>query len=117
MELLSNILLVLSATIAGIYCHVLSRRIKKMHDLKDGMGAAISTLAIQVNELNASITVAKKTASQSVQSLEKISGRAELATHRLELLMASMHDIDDTLKKPLEQNSPVMDPFYARAGL
>ncbi len=47
MELIADILLVAGALGAGLYCFVLSRRLRKFTDLEQGVGGAVAVLSSQ----------------------------------------------------------------------
>ncbi|WP_439525059.1 hypothetical protein [Marivita sp.] len=93
MELVADILLVAGALGAGLYCFVLSRRLTRFTDLENGVGAAVAVLSAQVTDLQTALENAQKTATHSTDSLEDLTGRAEDAAKRLELMVASLHDL------------------------
>ena len=109
MDLFADILLAIAAVGAGVYCHVLSRRLSRLNDLEKGVGGAVAHLATQVDALNSALNTAQSTAKTSVGQLNDVNGRAEAAAKRLELLLASMHDLD----KP----SRVKSPFFERGAI
>ena len=93
MDLVADIFLVSGAFAAGLYCFVLSRRLTKFTDLENGVGAAVAVLSSQVADLQAALQQAQTTASHSSDSLAELTERAEGAAKRLELMVASLHDI------------------------
>jgi len=93
MELIADILLAAGALGAGFYCLVLSRRLKRFNDLEKGVGGAVAVLSSQVDDLNKSLVAARQMSDGSSRALEQLTGRAESVAHKLELMMASMHDI------------------------
>ena len=93
MELIADILLVAGALGAGLYCHVLSRRLKRFTDLEKGVGGAVAVLSAQAEELKKSLDSARDASDQSGVVLKDLTGRAETVAQRLELMMASMHDV------------------------
>ncbi|KUJ76493.1 hypothetical protein AVO45_11935 [Ruegeria marisrubri] len=93
MELIADILLVAGALGAGLYCFVLARRLKRFTDLEKGVGGAVAALASQAEELNRSLAAARSASDQSNVALEGLTERAESVAQRLELMMASMHDV------------------------
>jgi len=93
MDFLSDLLLTAAALGAAAYCYVLSRRLKALASLEGGMGSAIAVLSSQVDELTQLLNTAKDAAGKSGKSLEQQSVRAEAVAQRLELLVASMHDL------------------------
>lgn len=95
MELIADILLVAGALGAGFYCYVLARRLSRFNDLETGVGGAVAVLSAQVDDLSRTLRDAQTTASGSMESLDGLTDRAENVAKRLELLVASMHDLPD----------------------
>lgn len=95
MELIADILLVAGSFGAAIYCHVLSLRLKRFTTLETGMGGAIAVLSAQVDEMTAALEKARGAATGSAESLEALTLRGEAVAKRLELLVASLHDLPD----------------------
>lgn len=95
MELIADILLVSGALGASVYCFVLARRLARFNDLETGVGGAVAVLSAQVDDLTISLNKAQSIAATSTQSLDGLTDRAEDVAKRLELLVASMHDLPD----------------------
>lgn len=96
MALVADIFLVAAALGATFYCFVLSRRLNRFTDLENGVGGAIAVLSAQVEDMTRTLKSAQGAASESATSLGALTGRAEDAARRLELLVASMHDLPAT---------------------
>ncbi|MEP2717481.1 hypothetical protein [Pseudophaeobacter sp.] len=95
MDIIADILLAAGALGAGFYCLVLSRRLKRFNDLEKGVGGAVAVLSSQVDDLNKSFASARQVTEGSTQALDQLTGRAESVAQRLELMMASMHDMPE----------------------
>jgi len=95
MTLISDILLAAGAMGAMIYCFVLSRRLTKFNDLEKGMGGAIAVLSVQVDDMTRALVKAQRSAGESREDLVELNARSETAAQRLELLMASLHDLPE----------------------
>lgn len=95
MDLIADILLAAGALGAGFYCLVLSRRLKSFNDLEKGVGGAVAVLSSQVDDLNKSFAATRKMTDMSTQELEQLTHRAESVAQKLELMMASMHDMPE----------------------
>ena len=93
MELIAYILLISCALGAGLYCVILSRRLNKFTNLERGVGGAIAVLSAQVDDMTRALEEARSATSSSASSLKTMTGRAEGVAQRLELLVASMHDL------------------------
>ncbi|MDU9006575.1 hypothetical protein [Sedimentitalea todarodis] len=123
MELVADIFLVAGALGAGLYCFVLARRLNRFNDLEKGVGGAVAVLSAQVDDLSKTLASARAASDGSNAALEDLTGRAEAVAARLELMMASMHDLPDmpsaeVLTKPerVEPAKPVhpAGPMFVR---
>lgn len=95
MYLIADALLGAGALGAAVYCYVLSQRLKRFAQLESGMGGAIAVLSAQVDDMTRALERAREAANASTERLESQSGRAENLADRLELLLASMHDLPE----------------------
>lgn len=95
MQILSDILLALAALGAGFYCHILSNRLKRFNALESGMGGAIAVLSQQVDEMTRALDQAQTAAQGSADGLKALVDRAEGAAARLDLLIATLHDLPE----------------------
>lgn len=100
MDLIADILLVAGALGAGFYCFVLARRLTRFTDLENGVGGAVAVLSAQVDDLSKTLNTAQSSAGESAKSLNDLTQRAEDVARRLELLVASMHDLPNTSPTP-----------------
>lgn len=93
MTLIADIFLAAGAIGAAFYCLILSRRLKKFNNLENGMGGAVATLSVQVDDLRKTLDNAQSSAAVSAAELTQLTARAEDVRRQLELQMASLHDI------------------------
>jgi len=112
MVMIADALLVAGALGAGLYCFVLSHRLRKFTDLEKGVGGAVAVLSAQVDDLTKTLETAQTTAKASVGQLDEVSERAEAARARLELLVASLHDLPQPAPPKAEDS-----PFFARRSV
>lgn len=105
MELIADFLLVAGALGAGFYCFVLARRLNRFNDLEKGVGGAVAVLSAQVDDLTKTLVAARAASDGSNAALDDLTGRAESAAQRLELLMASLHDMpgQDISSPPIDR--------------
>jgi hypothetical protein len=113
LEQIADILLVAGALGAGFYCFVLARRLNRFNDLEKGVGGAVAVLSSQVDDLNATLAAARDASDGSNTALGDLTGRAEAVANRLELLLASLHDIPDQ-KHPPEPGGSPPEPVQSR---
>lgn len=95
MQFLSDLFLASAALGAAIYCVVLARRLKALGSLEGGMGSAIAVLSRQVDDLTRTLKAAQEAAGRATTTLDGQTDRAETVARRLELLVASLHDLPD----------------------
>ncbi len=114
MDFIADVLLVAGALGAGVYCFVLARRLARFNDLESGVGGAVAVLSAQVDDLTRTLQAAQKTASNSTDSLGELTGRAEDVAKRLELMVASMHDLPDATKSTESSQEDAADTVFVR---
>ncbi len=93
MALIADMLMAAGAFGAAIYCFVLSGRLKRFAALESGMGGAIAVLSAQVDDMTKALEAARGAAIGSASNLDGLTRRAESVASRLELMVASMHDL------------------------
>ena len=118
MDLIADILLVTGALGAGFYCFVLARRLTRFTDLENGVGGAVAVLSAQVDDLSRTLASAREAAGTSQGSLQELTVRAEDVARRLELLVASMHDLPEprSAPRPTAPEPPPRKTAEAPAG-
>ncbi|WP_128254863.1 DUF6468 domain-containing protein [Falsirhodobacter deserti] len=102
MDLITDVLLGAGALGAAFYCYILGRRLRAFSELEGGMGGAIAVLSAQVDEMTRALEAARATAGDSADKLEDRVARAEAAAQRLELLLASLHDLPTAPREAAE---------------
>ena len=93
MQFMADILLGAGAIGAAAYCLVLARRLRALTQLESGMGSAIAVLSAQVDDLTKALTAARSASNGAVSTLEERTRRAEAAAARIDVLLASLHDL------------------------
>ncbi|MGR3375848.1 hypothetical protein [Salipiger abyssi] len=117
MEMIADILLAAGALGAGFYCFVLSRRLSKFTDLENGVGGAVAVLSAQVDDLTRTLDAAQSAAGESSEALESRTQRAEDVAKRLELMLASMHDLPAADAPAPEKEAEPMFFRHPRSGV
>jgi len=118
-EFVADFLLVAGALGAGFFCFVLARRLNRFNDLEKGVGGAVALLSAQVDDLAKTLVAARATSDGTNAALDELTGRAESVAQRLELMMASMHDIPETsqtneVQKPNNAGRAPGGPMFVR---
>lgn len=114
MDMISDILLVAGSFGAAIYCYVLSARLKKFTTLETGMGGAIAVLSAQVDDMTVALEKARGAANGSAESLEALTARGEAVARKLELLVASLHDLPEPAAAPAPRPPKAEEPEEER---
>lgn len=115
MQLIADMLMIAATIGASIYCLVLAARLRRFTTLETGMGGAIAVLSAQVDDMTRALEKAKSVATTSEQNLQDLTNRAETLARRLELLMASLHDLPEPVAKPPRaEPEPEEDPRRLR---
>jgi len=110
MQLIADILMGLGALGASIYCMVLARRLKRFNQLESGMGGAIAVLSAQVDDMTKALNRAQATAGASAEQLRNLTERAEQGAQRLELILASMQEVQERAAEPAPMPEPEPEP-------
>lgn len=100
MQLISDILLGAGALGAALFCYVLSKKLSAFTTLETGMGGAIAVLSAQVDDMTKALDAAQGAASKSSRDLIEMTARAEDSARKLELLLASLHDLPSADGQP-----------------
>lgn len=95
MAYFSDLLVAAAALGAALYCFILSRRLQALTRLDGGLGSAIALLSAQVDDLSRTLRQAREGADAGAAALDDRIARAEAACGRLDLLLASLHDLPD----------------------
>lgn len=114
MQFIADILLIFGAFLAAAYCFVLARRLSRFNDLESGMGGAVAILSAQVDDLTRALSAAQKSAGDSRETLDNLTHRAEDVARRLELYVASMHDLPSTAQRTGSDSSPANETVFLR---
>ena len=96
MAYLSDLLVAAAALGAAFYCFILSRRLQALSKLDGGLGSAIALLSAQVDDLSRTLNTARANADKEAKALDAQISRAESACGRLDLLLATLHDLPGT---------------------
>lgn len=113
MSLIADILLIAGAFGAALYCLVLSNRLRRFTDLEKGVGGAVAVLSAQVDDMTKALKSAQSSAQATSGTLDGLTQRAEDAARRLELLVASLHDLPDSPEEQPEASAPEPAPAPA----
>ncbi len=112
-ETIADLLLIAGAFGAGFYCIVLAKRLRRLNDLEGGVGGAVAVLSAQVDDLSKMMAAAQSQVSGSSSALGEMTERAEDVARRLELMVASLHDLPEggeAMEKAITESHPADAP-------
>ncbi|CUK12631.1 hypothetical protein Q8W37_14780 [Shimia thalassica] len=113
MELIADALLIAGAIGAGVYCLVLGRRLARFNNLETGVGGAVAVLSAQVDDLTKALESGQQAANLSAEKLSDLTQRADASAKKLELLVASMHDLPQQKEQAVELD-PRQEAVFVR---
>ncbi|MDO6485481.1 hypothetical protein [Shimia thalassica] len=113
MELIADALLIAGAIGAGAYCLVLGRRLARFNNLETGVGGAVAVLSAQVDDLTKALESGQQAANLSAEKLSDLTQRADASAKKLELLVASMHDLPQQKEQAVELD-PRQEAVFVR---
>ncbi|MEM9043661.1 MAG: hypothetical protein AAGC81_03120 [Pseudomonadota bacterium] len=110
MDLIADGLLVLAALVASLYCWVLSRRLRRLTQLDQGLGAAISSLSEQVEEMQTALAQSKESIEARTTLLASLTKEADQSISRLDSVIktAAVTQVP-AATPPAQDASPVFD--------
>lgn len=112
MSQIADLLLASGAFGAAFYCFILSRRLKRFTDLENGVGGAVALLSAQVDDLGRALSRAQEAAQSTRTRLSDQVRKADATAQRLELLVASVHDISAAPRPAPKPPEPSPEPAH-----
>ena len=118
MDLIADGLLILAALVASLYCWVLSRRLRRLTQLDKGLGAAISSLSEQVEEMQTALAQSKESIEARTTLLANLTKEADQAIRRLDgsIKAASEVTVPTAPSAGLPVSEPVVEPIVYGPG-
>lgn len=77
MQLIVDFILLAASGAATVYCFVLSRRLAKLNDMKNGIGASIASMSQALDQTQQVLALAKSSSLEGVQRLTALLEDAE----------------------------------------
>ena len=109
MSLIADGLLIAAALTAGIYCFVLSRRLKAFAGTESGIGKQIKELTTTLDETRTALKEAQESAAKQSETLARDIGQARKLSTNITNLIANAQSAADALLLARE-TQPAMAP-------
>lgn len=103
MEMIIDFMLLAASAVATIYCFVLSRRLAKLNDLKNGIGASISSMSSALDQTQEVLSVARNSSLEGVQRLADVLEEAERVKPEIKQLLEALSDLADLAAQEIEE--------------
>ncbi|MGB3457023.1 MAG: hypothetical protein WBA35_11745, partial [Litorimonas sp.] len=86
-EFIKDVLLIALCGAAAVYCWMLSHRLKRLNDLKSGVGASIVTLTEAIERTHDAATTARGELFEAIEEIKTLLADADTKSERLETAM------------------------------
>jgi hypothetical protein len=86
-EFIKDVLLIALCGAAAVYCWMLSHRLKRLNDLKSGVGASIVTLTEAIERTHDAATTARGELFEAIEEIKTLLDDADTRSQRLETAM------------------------------
>ncbi|MFN0024062.1 MAG: hypothetical protein ACKVS5_09185 [Parvularculaceae bacterium] len=95
MQVIFDLMLLMASGAAAVYCFVLSNRLKKLNDIKSGLGASIASMSLTLEQTRAMLAEAKEINQQGSANLSRLIEEADKLSPEINDLMAALADYAD----------------------
>ncbi|MEM7729194.1 MAG: hypothetical protein AAF311_07950 [Pseudomonadota bacterium] len=86
-EFIKDVLLIALCAASAVYCWMLSHRLKRLNDLKSGVGASIVTLTEAIERTHSAATTARGELFEAMEEIKTLLDDAQTKSERLEVAM------------------------------
>lgn len=104
MQLIVDFMLLAASGAAAIYCFVLSARLRKLNDMRGGLGAGIASMTVALEETRRMLAQSRDAHKEAEESLKALIEEAERAAAELfelvEPLLAAADQTADAASGP-----------------
>jgi chromosome segregation ATPase len=95
MDMIVDFILLAASGAAAVYCFVLSKRLKKLNDMKNGLGASIASMSQTLDQTQQVLALAKRSSVESIERLSALLEEAERLTPELSQLMDALGELSE----------------------
>ena len=95
MDIIVDFILLAASGAATVYCFVLSKRLKKLNDMKNGLGASIASMSQTLDQTQQVLSLAKRSSVESIERLSALLEEAERLTPELSQLMDALGELSE----------------------
>lgn len=104
MQMIVDFILLAASAAAAIYCFVLSARLKKLNDVRGGLGATIASMSATIEQTRLMLEETKKLSLDGEQKLRKLINEAETLTPEIADLIDALTEAAEAAAYDIEQS-------------
>ncbi len=113
MQLIVDFILLAASGVATIYCFVLSRRLSRLNDMKNGIGASIATMSQALDQTQQVLAFAKSSSLEGVQRLTAVLEEAERVGPEINKLLDALRDLSAIAADDIEKaRAAALEEFW-----
>ena len=110
-----DMVLIFISGMACLYCAILSRRLKKLNDLKTGVGASILSLTKAIEDTHKAAHEAQTSTLHIVETLRHLLKKSESAAPKIEALIMELEQASDNAKSHRRELTDIVDTTLSPA--
>lgn len=103
MELIVDFMLLAASIAAGVYCFVLSERLKKLNDTRSGLGATVASMSSMLDQTRATLEQTKRVNQEGEARLRALIGEADKIAPELECLLEAVASSAESAARDIAQ--------------
>jgi len=103
MGFIFDIILLMASGAATIYCYVLSRRLSRLNDTKNGLGASIASMSLALDQTQQALNFAKASSADAVRKLSQSIEEAERIRPEISKLIDELGSFAELAVEDIEQ--------------
>lgn len=104
MQMIVDFVLLAASAAAAIYCFVLSARLKKLNDVRGGLGATIASMSATIEQTRLMLEETKKLSLDGEQKLRKLINEAQTLTPEIADLIDALTEAAEAAAYDIEQS-------------
>jgi len=112
---IADIVLIFISGMACLYCAMLSRRLKKLNNLKTGVGASILSLTQAIEDTHKAAQEAQTSTLQTVETLRHLLVKSESAAPKIEALILELEGASETAEAHRRQLNTIVEASLSPA--
>lgn len=103
MQIVVDFILLAVSGVATVYCFVLSRRLARLNDMKNGIGASIATMSQALDQTQQVLLIAKNASLEGVERLTSVLEEAERVGPEIRQLLKALGELAEVAADDIEK--------------